>query len=31
MLVAQSKVEGMLLLTHDEKLELYDEPLVRVV
>ena len=31
MLIAQSKAEGMLLLTHDEKLGLYDEPLVRVV
>ena len=31
MLIAQSKAEGMLLLTHDEKLELYDESLVRVV
>ena len=31
MLIAQSKAEGMLLLTHDEKLALYDEPLVRVV
>ena len=31
MLIAQSKAEGMLLLTHDEKLDLYGEPLVRVV
>lgn len=31
MLIAQSKAEGMLLLTHDEKLGLYGEPLVRVV
>jgi len=31
MLIAQSKAGGMLLLTHDEKLGLYDEPLVRVV
>ena len=31
MLIAQSKAEGMLLLTHDERLALYGEPLVCVV
>lgn len=31
MLIAQSKAEGMMLLTHDKMFELYDEPLVRVV
>ena len=30
-LIAQSKAEGMLLLTHDERLDLYGEPLVCVV
>ena len=31
MLIAQSKAENMLLLTHDAKLDLYGEPLVKVL
>ena len=31
MLIAQSKADSMLLVTHDKKLQLYNEPLVCVV
>lgn len=30
LLIAQSKAENMLLMTHDKSFSLYDEPLVRV-